>query len=47
MQRRLVAVAHIAEQTGFRDSSALIRVFKKATGTTPGAYRAAHLGSGN
>lgn len=42
-----LAVAHIAEQTGFRDSSALIRVFKKATGTTPGAYRAAHLGSGN
>lgn len=40
-----MAVAHIAAQTGFRDSSALIRVFKKTTGMTPGAYRTAHLGS--
>lgn len=39
-----VPVSRIAEQTGFRDSSALIRVFKKETGLTPGAYRAQQLG---
>ncbi|MGN0983522.1 MAG: helix-turn-helix transcriptional regulator, partial [Gemmiger sp.] len=32
-------IARIAEQTGFRDSGSLIRVFKRATGTTPGQYR--------
>lgn len=35
-------VAHIAEQCGFRDSSALIRVFKKSTGLTPGQYKSVH-----
>lgn len=35
-------VAHIAEQCGFRDSSALIRVFKKSTGLTPGQYKSIH-----
>ena len=39
-----LSVAKIAEQTGFRDSGALIRVFKKETGMTPGQYRAAHGG---
>mgnify|MGYP000694812599 CR=1 FL=1 len=32
----------IAEQTGYRDSGSLIRVFKKVTGMTPGQYKAAH-----
>lgn len=32
-------IARIAEQTGFRDSGALIRVFKRSTGMTPGQYR--------
>ena len=36
------AVAKIAEQTGYRDSGSLIRVFKKVTGMTPGQYKAAH-----
>lgn len=35
-------VNRIAEQCGFRDSGTLIRVFKKATGLTPGQYRAIH-----
>lgn len=35
-------VARIAEQCGFRDSSALIRVFKKSTGLTPGQYKSIH-----
>lgn len=39
-------VARIAEQCGFRDSGALIRVFKKATGLTPGQYRSIHGGAG-
>ena len=30
------------EQTGYRDSGSLIRVFKKVTGMTPGQYKAAH-----
>ena len=37
-----LSVAKIAEQTGYRDSGSLIRVFKKVTGMTPGQYRAAH-----
>lgn len=37
-------VSTIAEKTGFRDASALIRVFKKSTGVTPGSYRSSHLG---
>lgn len=36
------SVVNIAEQTGFRDSGALIRVFKKETGITPGQFRAMH-----
>lgn len=36
------SVTHIAEQCGFRDSSTLIRVFKKATGLTPGQYKGIH-----
>lgn len=39
-------VARIAEQCGFRDSGTLIRVFKKATGLTPGQYRAIHSAGG-
>lgn len=35
-------VTRIAEQCGFRDSSALIRVFKKSTGLTPGQYKSIH-----
>lgn len=37
-----LSVAKIAEQTGYRDSGSLIRVFKKVTGMTPGQYKAAH-----
>ncbi len=36
-------VTHIAEQCGFRDSSTLIRAFKKATGLTPGQYKNIHM----
>ncbi len=35
-------VTRIAEQCGFRDSSTLIRVFKRATGLTPGQYKNIH-----
>ncbi len=38
------SVTKIASLTGFRDSGALIRVFKKETGLTPGQYRAIHGG---
>jgi AraC-type DNA-binding domain-containing proteins len=34
-----VSVVEIAEMTGFRGSGALIRVFKKLTGITPGQYK--------
>ena len=37
-----LSVTKIAEQTGYRDSGSLIRVFKKVTGMTPGQYRTAH-----
>ena len=37
-----LSVAKIAEQTGYRDSGSLIRVFKKVTGMTPGQDKAAH-----
>ena len=37
------SVTHIAEQCGFRDSSTLIRVFKKSTGLTPGQYKNIHM----
>ena len=33
-------LAEIAEQVGFADASHLARIFKKATGYTPGEYRA-------
>lgn len=32
-------VAEIAEMTGFQDSNAFIRIFKKYVGTTPGKYQ--------
>ncbi len=34
-----LSVAKIAEQTGYRDSGSLIRVFKKVTGMTPRAVQ--------
>jgi AraC-type DNA-binding domain-containing proteins len=34
-----VSVVEIADMTGFRGSGALIRVFKKLTGITPGQYK--------
>ena len=36
-------IADIAQMTGFVDSNAFIRIFKKLKGTTPGKYK----GSGN
>ena len=36
-----VALADVAAETGFADQSHLTRVFKRVTGTTPGAYRRA------
>ncbi|MDR2080221.1 MAG: helix-turn-helix transcriptional regulator, partial [Treponema sp.] len=33
------SIVKTAEMTGFRDSNAFIRVFKKLTGVTPGQYR--------
>jgi AraC-like DNA-binding protein len=33
------SIAKTAELTGFRDSNAFIRVFKKLTGLTPGQYK--------
>jgi AraC-like DNA-binding protein len=38
-----VALADVAAETGFADQSHLTRVFKRVTGTTPGAYRRARL----
>jgi len=38
-----IPLSRIAAETGFRDSSALIRIFKKYTGLTPGQYRADHF----
>lgn len=38
MHETSLKVAEIAEITGFVDSNAFIRVFKKYTGTTPGKY---------
>lgn len=35
-------VAEIAEMTGFQDSNAFIRIFKKYVGTTPGKYQVSH-----
>jgi AraC-like DNA-binding protein len=33
------SIVKTAETTGFRDSNAFIRVFKKLTGVTPGQYK--------
>jgi AraC family transcriptional regulator len=38
-----VTLADVAAETGFADQSHLTRVFKRVTGTTPGAYRRARL----
>ena len=32
-------IADIAQMTGFVDSNAFIRIFKKLKGTTPGKYK--------
>lgn len=37
------SVVEISEMTGFRSSGALIRVFKRKTGLTPGQYQKMHL----
>lgn len=38
MEKTTLKVAEIAQLTGFTDSNAFIRIFKKYTGTTPGRY---------
>lgn len=39
-------VAAIGAQWGFPDASGFARAFKAAVGTSPGEYRARHLGAG-
>ena len=34
-----MTIAEVAKEAGFRDSAALIRIFKKNVGMTPGQYR--------
>ena len=34
-----MTIAEVATRSGFRDSAALIRTFKKNVGMTPGQYR--------
>jgi AraC-like DNA-binding protein len=36
-----LTVAEVAERTGFQETSAFHRAFKKWTGVSPGAYRSA------
>jgi len=43
LSRGDVTVTQVAAATGFQETSAFHRAFKKWTGVSPGAYRRGHL----